>query len=236
MLDYLVVGLGLAGTSFCETLRRNGKSFHVITDRSQTSSRVAGGLLNPVILKRFTLSWKADEQLPLAMEFYKGIEEFLNVKILEKRAVLRKFVSVEEQNLWFEATDKFSLTRYLDSKLIPNTSEVIKAPLGYGRVLETAILDTEKMLQSYEEWLTSQNKLQLETFAYDDLKFNQDYIEYGGVKARNIVFAEGFGLMKNPYFQLFAHARFKRGIYYYKSGGIKRGTNHKVILIFNSAW
>ena len=200
MVDYLVVGLGLAGTSFCETLRRNRKSFHVITDRSQTSSRVAGGLLNPVILKRFTLSWKADEQLPLAIRFYEEIGEFLKVKILEKRSVLRKFVSVEEQNLWFEATDKLALSPFLDSKLVPNTNDKVKASLGFGKVLETAVLDTQKLLQGYEKWLTSQNKLLLETFDYDAIQFHSEFIDYKGFKAKHIVFAEGFGLAKNPFF------------------------------------
>ena len=67
MVDYLIVGLGLAGISFCEVLERNQKSFKVISDDSQTSSVVAGGLYNPVTLKRFTLAWKAKEQLDLAM-------------------------------------------------------------------------------------------------------------------------------------------------------------------------
>ena len=72
MVDYMIVGLGLAGTAFCENLRRNNKTFVVFNDRSQTSSRVAGGLYNPIILKRFTLSWRADEQLPVATEFIAG--------------------------------------------------------------------------------------------------------------------------------------------------------------------
>lgn len=63
MIDYLVVGLGLAGVSFCEQLEAHKKDYKVITDNSQTSSLVAGGLYNPVILKRFTLAWNADTQL-----------------------------------------------------------------------------------------------------------------------------------------------------------------------------
>ena len=69
MVDYLVVGLGLAGISFCEVLEKEGKSFKVITDNSQQASQVAGGLYNPVILKRFTLAWKAKEQVELAQPF-----------------------------------------------------------------------------------------------------------------------------------------------------------------------
>lgn len=117
MVDYMIVGLGLAGTAFCENLRRKNKTFIVFNDRSQTSSRVAGGLYNPIILKRFTLSWRADEQLPVATEFYSGLEQFLNVRFDEKLNVLRKFASIEEQNLWFEAADKNKLKPFLDVAL-----------------------------------------------------------------------------------------------------------------------
>jgi len=53
-VDYIIVGLGLAGLSFAEELFQNNKSFMVFEDNSQKSSLVAGGVYNPVILKRFT--------------------------------------------------------------------------------------------------------------------------------------------------------------------------------------
>jgi hypothetical protein len=48
--------------SFAEALG-NGKSIFVVDDDSQTSSKIAGGLYNPVILKRFSEVWQAQEQL-----------------------------------------------------------------------------------------------------------------------------------------------------------------------------
>ncbi|MEN8835167.1 MAG: NAD(P)-binding protein, partial [Polaribacter sp.] len=62
-LDYIIVGLGLAGLAFAEQLIKANKSFVVFEDSSQTSSLVAGGVYNPVILKRFTPVWNAKEQL-----------------------------------------------------------------------------------------------------------------------------------------------------------------------------
>ena len=69
-LDYIIVGLGLAGLSFAEQLIKAKKSFMVFEDSSQTSSLVAGGVYNPVILKRFTPVWNAKEQLKVALPFY----------------------------------------------------------------------------------------------------------------------------------------------------------------------
>ena len=77
-VDYIIVGLGLAGLAFAEELITQNKSFVVYEDRSQNSSLVAGGMYNPVILKRFTPVWNAEEQLRIALGFYKKLEEKLN--------------------------------------------------------------------------------------------------------------------------------------------------------------
>ncbi|APQ16845.1 NAD(P)/FAD-dependent oxidoreductase [Maribacter hydrothermalis] len=200
MVDYLVVGLGLAGTAFCETLRRNNKTFIVFNDQSQTSSRVAGGLYNPVILKRFTLSWRADEQVKIASDFYKNLEQFLNVQFYENQVVLRKFASIEEQNLWFEAADKEKLKPYLDTNLVKSYNKALNVPFGFGKVLGTGKLNTKILFNAYVKWLKQENILCQDTFDYNSLVIQPEYVEYKGLKAKNIVFADGFGLMKNPFF------------------------------------
>lgn len=200
MLDYLIVGLGLAGISFCEQLEKNNASFKVITDRSQTSSLVAGGLYNPVILKRFTLAWKAEEQIESVGPFYRSLENKLRVKLNYELPVLRRFNSPEEQNLWFEASDKYGLGRFLSAKIHPNNNLNLDAPFGYGKVLHTGRIDTKKLVASYRRFLLSKASLFEETFNFGDLRLHENSVEYRSIKAKRIVFAEGFGLKNNPYF------------------------------------
>lgn len=200
MVDYLVVGLGLAGTSFCETLFKNKKTFVVFNDGSQTSSLVAGGLYNPVILKRFTLSWKAQEQLPFATNFYAELEHRLAIKFDAKLPVLRRFSSAEEKNLWFEASDRQHLAAYLSTDLMSNQNPNIKAQHGYGRVLHTGRLDTGGLLGAYQNWLLKSGFLHQETFDHDSIQIKKEYLLYKNIKAKYIVFAEGYGLKHNPFF------------------------------------
>ena len=75
MLDYIIVGSGLAGISFAETLLQQEKLFVVFDNNSQNSSKIAGGLYNPVILKRFSQVWNANLQLETAHSFYAKIEQ-----------------------------------------------------------------------------------------------------------------------------------------------------------------
>jgi len=200
MVDYLVVGLGLAGISMCETLEKNKKSFKVIADESQTSSVVAGGLYNPVILKRFTLAWNAKEQLSIALPLYKALEEKLQVQLDYKIPVLRKFTSIEEQNLWFEALDKPQLHPFLSPRILQNNNPKIEAPFGYGEVLNTGRIDTNLLLFTYSRYLENKEVLQKETFTYSELKVENNSVTYKGIVAKRIVFATGFGLKSNPYF------------------------------------
>ncbi|MEL6918712.1 MAG: FAD-dependent oxidoreductase, partial [Bacteroidota bacterium] len=200
MLDYLVVGLGLAGVSFCETLENNNKSFVVVTDHSQVASMVAGGLYNPVLLKRFTLAWNAKEQLRIAMPFYAGLEKKLDVPLDHKVPVLRRFASIAEQNLWFEAADKPELQPFLSTQIISNTNMAVDAPYGYGRVLGTGRVDTEKLVAAYAAYLLAKNVLIKKTFVVNDLEIRDDGIRYNSVRARHIVFTDGYGLKNNPYF------------------------------------
>lgn len=200
MLDYLIVGLGIAGTSFCETLEKNGKTFKVISDDSQTSSHVAAGMYNPVILKRFTLVWKALEQMRMVDPFYSDLEKKLKVKLDYELPILRRFASVEEQNLWFEASDKNGLQQFLSPEILPNKNPKIEAPFGYGKVLNSGRIDTNKLLRYYGQYLKENNLLENETFEYDSLDISNSSIGYKSTEAKRIVFAEGFGLNHNPYF------------------------------------
>ena len=199
-VDYIIVGCGLAGVSFCEELRTHEKSFVVFDDQSQQSSIVAAGLYNPVILKRFTGVWKAKEQLEIALPFYKRLENLLEIKLDYRLPVYRRFASVEEQNEWFNASDKPLLEDYLFPKVIKNGHATIYAPFGFGKVLETGRVDTSALLSGYKLFLKSINGYINQSFDYAAVSIQGNTVIYKDIKAKFIVFAEGFGMVKNPYF------------------------------------
>ena len=200
-LDYIIVGCGLASIAFCEHLRAHNKSFVVIDDSSQKSSVVAAGLYNPVILKRFSEVWKAKAQLELALPLYAKIEKDLNIKIDYKLRILRRLTSIQEQNKWFTASDKPSLETFLSTQLVKNTNPEIEASFGFGEVLHAGRVDTETLIIGYKHFLRQNDSLQEVTFQYDKIQFEVDSIQYKSIKTKQIVFAEGFGVKQNPYFQ-----------------------------------
>lgn len=200
MIDYIIVGGGLAGISFAEQVRKASKSFVVFNDLSQNSSLIAGGLYNPVILKRFSGLANAQEQLDEMKKFYTNLPAELVSKYDFPLPVLRKFFSIEEQNNWFAASDKPTMAPFLSTDLVYKKYDGINSPFGYGEVMQTGFVDTKLLVKDYHTYLEEINLIRNESFEYSALQINDESVIYKGVESRNIVFAEGFGIRKNPYF------------------------------------
>ena len=200
MLDYLIVGFGLGGASLAFEMEKRSRSFIVFEDQSQQASKVAAGIMNPVVLKRFSMAWKGDTQLLAAKPFYRRLENHLKKEFLFPLELYRRFASIEEQNDWFEAADRSHLAAFLDTALYPQIPGEISGDFSFGRVLQTARLDTHKMLESYQEYLQKREILKQTHFSYDELVISESHVEYRGKRAKNIIFCEGFGLRKNPFF------------------------------------
>jgi len=199
-VDYLIIGSGLAGISFAETCLLNHKTIMVLNDNSQNSTTIAGGLYNPVVLKRFTKIWEAEAQLEISIPFYKTLEEKLKEKLLFEIPLLRKLNSIEEQNNWFTASDKPTLSNYLISNLETLPNQYITHPYKFGKVNNTGFLDTKKLKDKYTQYLITENSYLEDTFDYSQLISEENHIQYKNIKAKQIVFAEGFGIHSNPYF------------------------------------
>lgn len=200
MIDYLIVGSGLAGISFSEIVLRNNKSILVFDNNSQNSSKIAAGLYNPVILKRFSEVGQAKEHLVIMNDFFSILEKKLDYNLDLKMPILRKFFSIEEQNNWFLAADKVNLAPYLSTNLIAKKYSAIDSPFGYGEVLQTGYADTAFLVTKYKEYLIKQQLYIEEAFDYSLLQEESNCIRYKSMQARHIVFAEGFGMHANPYF------------------------------------
>ena len=199
-VDYIIVGCGLAGIAFAETCIQNGKSIIVFNNESQTSSLVAAGLYNPVILKRFSQVWHASEQIKLIDDFYATLELQLNNQFDFKIPIYRKFFSVEDVNNWFEATDKPKVGEFLSPDIINLVNESVDAPFGVGKVLKTGFVDTRLLVAKFIDYLKNENVYINETFEYSELSQHEGGVSYKSINAKHIVFAEGFGNNLNPFF------------------------------------
>ena len=200
MIDYCIVGLGLAGIAVAEELEKRNLDFRVYDFGSNSSSAVAGGLFNPVILKRFTPSWNAEEQMAKSLPFYENLEKKLGEKFINYFSIFRRFHSAEEQNDWMVASDKNNLLNWLIPKVVKIDNPKIQADFGYGEVKGTGNIDTEKLLQAYKVNLKNRNILMEEHFDHSKLNVQNEFLEYKGERFKNVIFCEGFGFQNNLWF------------------------------------
>ena len=199
-VDYIVVGLGLAGLAFIEQLEKHHKSYKVFEDDSQNSSSVAGGTYNPVILKRFTPVWNGHEQLEFAMPFYKELSDKLQAEFDTKFTTKKVFNSVGDENNWFTALDKPMLSNYMKPEIFKKKIPGVIGDFGFGELIGTGRIDTKKLISEYRSLLIEQDSLTKERFDYHDLKISEHKVQYKELEASKVVFCEGFGLKANPFF------------------------------------
>lgn len=199
-VDFIIVGGGLAGLTFAETLLQNNKSFVLFSDNAWRSSRVAAGLYNPLIIKRYKPLQDALEQIQFLRKFYTTAEERLSSRFHYEKRTLRKFTSIAEQNEWFEYADKPQLQQLLSSNLYTQSMSGIDSPYQFGVVNFTGFLDTVSFIDRFHEFLLEFDCFRNDSFDYSSLEIEDGGISYPNIKAKHIVFAEGYAVSSNPFF------------------------------------
>lgn len=147
---YFILGQGLAGTCLAFQFLERNIPFHIYDNGFKTSSSiVAAGLWNPIVFRRLTKSWRADEMIKSVHSFYPKLEALLKTSFFHPSENIRLHSSLLEQEEWIEkSTDpEFSDYLFLDDSL-DDHSHVIKKVFGYGLVKKTGHINVTHFLNS----------------------------------------------------------------------------------------
>lgn len=198
MKDVLIVGFGLAGLSVAWHAHECGLQFDIVNDHSQRSSKIAGGILNPVAIKRMKPVWNVESFLPYATEYYKKLEEHIGQNFSFRRGINVYIQDNYKSNLWFEALDNKRVVPFISPKLKETDNPVLNVS-HLGKVdaqqidlphLFTTAVEHYKQLDSYRE----------HSFDYSSVSVTDESLVYDGNAYKHIIFCEGFGVTKNPFF------------------------------------
>jgi glycine/D-amino acid oxidase-like deaminating enzyme len=200
MVDVIIVGSGISGCCMAWKCVLEGKSVIMISDDKRSSSSVAAGVYNPIVLKRFSPVWNGAEQLDAAIPFYNKIEKELGIKLLHEITILRRLHDAGEVKTWMRKSERSDLSRFMNTVIYNQRIPGVHAPHDFGVVNETGWLDTQLFMQSTISYLREREGFVDESFDYDRLLIKQKSVLYGTLESRNIIFAEGYGLINNPYF------------------------------------
>jgi glycine oxidase len=201
MTDFLIVGNGLAGNVLAHTLKNNQFSFNIIGDSKLSQcSLVAAGIWNPIVFKRMTKSWLADEFINFLIPFYTNIQNQFSKKIITHRPIIKSFFEEQEKQLWLKKS-KNELSQFLDTAIyteVPDTFKNCKLKHEFGIVKNAGNIDLVTFISESENLFKSNFINQ--NFNYSDLKIESDFISYKNVNYKNVIFCEGYLVNTNPYF------------------------------------
>lgn len=196
---YVIIGGGLAGTLLAQTLENTGVVDYLLVDAPSysISSRVAGGMFNPVVFRRLQKTWLADEIIPFLHRFYPAMERKLGVRFFHPRKLL-KILSPEEKAFW---NTKVSENHYLSgefSHYFPQHQ--IYHPEGAGLVQHAGNVDTSVLLETWHNYLKKQDKIRESKVNFEDIFIDDNTVRWKDVEAEYLIFAEGWKVTENPFF------------------------------------
>lgn len=204
-LDYIIVGQGLAGTLLAYLLMKAGQKIILIdSDLDMTASKVAAGIINPVTGRRIVKSWRVDEFLPIAKSIYQNIEQIFNISIYKNIEICKAIRTVEEENEWLLRAGYPAYQAYCGQE--PPDMRHFETKIhpfhAFATILQAAQVDVPQLISFFKSHFNQNNILLKESFDYDDLEILENEVQYRGfLKAKKIIFCEGAGGAKNPFFE-----------------------------------
>jgi len=199
LYETLIVGSGLAGSSLAYRLRERDERVLLIADPdTPAASRVAAGLINPVTGQRFVLQDNIEALLTSAHSFYHHLESVLDRKLLHSREMLRVIRNEKEKLAWQKRKEDPAYAPYLGGHR--ESDPLVNTPEGAITQYHTSFLDTNELLDALHSHFLEQSIMQLSRVNYEEISLTESGVVWKGIKARRMIFCEGWRGSSNPWF------------------------------------
>ena len=187
----LIIGAGLAGTCLAHQLLAKGISVKMLDQGHNHSSAIAAGMVNPMVFRRMNKSWRLDEFLPEAQQFYLAIEKKLNTKIYHPIVIRRFFSSAQERLLWEERSNETAYEPYLEKiSLADEQNQTANNTFGSGRVKNAFWIDAAGWVQEHAVYFKANGVLVEAQF--DPQAWNPAACRYQGESYDFVIFCMGY--------------------------------------------
>lgn len=198
-MKLLIVGGGLAGTSLAHHLLKRGVDFEIIDNGNNVSSTVAGGILNPLVFRRMTLSWRLDELLPFAYNYYHELEALFGCELLKFVPIRRLFASEQERGYWEkkQSQEAFQAYMHIQTEFDKNFPSSLNT-FGTGVVKQSGFVEAAKYIEYNLNYFEQLGKLKRESVDFSQM--DPETGSYKGETYDYIVFCEGKDMCYNPWF------------------------------------
>ncbi len=210
-VDILIIGQGIAGTVLSHQLIQKGYSVFVIDHKKVNSaSRIAAGVYNPIAYRKLKRAEFVEFLLPSMQDYYGKLQKELNVSFFKPSSFLKLLTDIEELNNWQIQCAKESNTSYMSKTIFTsNFNHGIKNEIGAGQVLNSGVVKIPTLIEAWQKRLIESHRFSSGPFNYSDLEFHTDGIHYSDMCYEKVIFTEGVGVSKNPWFNWLPIQKFK---------------------------
>lgn len=208
-VDYIIVGQGISGTFLSYYLIRQGKRVIVVDEyKSNTASRVASGIINPVTGRRVVRTWKIEELLPFAQDAYSELSDSLGVCVARDIDILTFHTNSQMVNAWQEriAEGERFLSHLND---LESLNKVFNITLGADVTSPCMLVSMDLLLNKWRQVLKEKEALLEGRFSWNDCTIS-DGVYYKEYTAQKIIICNGIAGFDNPYFKKLPYA-FSKG-------------------------
>ncbi|MGZ8539825.1 MAG: NAD(P)/FAD-dependent oxidoreductase [Chitinophagaceae bacterium] len=200
-IDYLIIGQGICGTFLSYYLQKEKKSFLVIDNNySNSPSKIAAGIINPVTGRRLVTVWRVDEILPFAWKAYQEIGHDLDITAISQKTIIDFFPNPFMRESFLQKIETGD--KYVHSYPEQNHfNSFFNYELGCGEIRPVYTAHLETLLPAWREQLLKENNLLEENFEIEQLNIEPGRIQYKNITAEKIIFCDGTSSFDNPFFR-----------------------------------
>lgn len=201
-IDFLIVGQGLAGSTLADELLRAGAKVRVVDgDKPAAASRVASGMWNPLTFRLLLKSWRADELLPVATNYYLEACARLGADLPQALQILRIFPDEGAALRWEERLQDPDFATYFSVET-PDASQypALETKSQQGLVNQAGWLNLPSYLSAFRNYLEQQGAIINSEFSPEEVTFKENGVRWKGIEAHKIILCRGQFERQHPWF------------------------------------
>lgn len=199
-VEFLIVGNGLAGTMLAFEMLEKQLDFRIVASPSKSrASEIAAGTFNPLVFKRLTKSWLADELLPEMKNKYNKLENFLGERFYFEKPILKP-LSEQEKQLWMERKTNPEFSGYISGVEPVSPEKSLLPASGYGVVQGSGYVSLKLFFHLSDQYFREKGVVIQSDVNFDSVQPKENKFKIEDVSAEKIVFCEGAHLAVNPFF------------------------------------
>jgi glycine/D-amino acid oxidase-like deaminating enzyme len=157
-------------------------------------------MINPLVFRRMTKSWRVDEFIPYSENFYRTLELRTGATFFHPITIRRCIASDQEADYWKEREKDPRFRDYI----LPFNGEdaqiqAEKRPFGSARVNHSSYVAAEQFMAACKTFIEKHGTYIQAAFDFDQFEPNTcTYLDQGFDHA---IFCEGSEAVNNPYFK-----------------------------------